>query len=217
MANDKQTVILDFDGTVADSFAMAVEIAQTLLKQFDYPVPSQEAIYAMRELSAAQLIKLTKVSPRHIPRMIRYVRREQKKIIHTVQPINGIEPVLRQLSKKYTLAIVSSSDAPLINTFLAKFKLDDVIHEVVGGAGIFSKHRHIKRYAKNHGLRPGDLLYVGDEVRDIDAAHRAGVPVVSVGWGFNGENILKKNEPNAYVDEPSKLVQAIKIVFESKQ
>ena len=209
MTQSAQSVILDFDGTVADSFAMAVEIAQTLLTEYEYPVPSQEAIYAMRELSAAQLIKVAKISPRHMPSMLRYVRREQKKIIHKVKPIEGIEPILKALSQKYTLAIISSSEASLIDDFLVKYKLRDYISDIVGGAGLFTKHRPIKRYMKQHGLGAKDVLYVGDEVRDIDAARRAGVPIVSVGWGFNGEHVIKKNHPTVYVDDPKLLGKAI--------
>lgn len=215
MTDARPSVILDFDGTVADSFAMAVQIAQTLLKTYGYPVPTMEAIYAMRELSAAQLVKVSGISARHIPGMVRAIRREQKKIIHTVEPISGMPGILKKLSNDYNLAIVSSSESELIKDFLQKYKLNEYIHHVIGSAGVFTKHRSIKRYIKQHGINTHAVLYVGDEVRDIDAARRAGIPVISVGWGFNGENVIKKNRPNAYIDKPKDLPKAISLILQT--
>jgi hypothetical protein len=36
-------------------------------------------------------------------------------------------------------------------------------------------------------------LYVGDEVRDIQAAHKAGVAVAAVTWGFNSRDLLARH------------------------
>ncbi len=213
----QKTVLLDFDGTVADSFAMAVDIAQTLLKAYEYPVPTQEEIFAMRELSAAQIIKAAKISPRHIPAMVKYVRGEQKSRINTVKPIHGIEPVLKQLAKSYHLGIVSSSDAPLIQNFLKKYELDHVITSVIGGAGIFQKHRSIRRYMKKHKLHNDDVVYIGDEARDVDAARKARVGSISVNWGFNGMKPLTKAGPDILVTKVSDLAAAVNTMFSNNE
>ncbi|RZU02655.1 HAD family hydrolase [Rivibacter subsaxonicus] len=37
-------------------------------------------------------------------------------------------------------------------------------------------------------LRPAQCIYVGDDLRDVQAAHAAGMPAVAAGWGYLGED-----------------------------
>ena len=37
------------------------------------------------------------------------------------------------------------------------------------------------------GIAPADAVYVGDDLRDIQAAHAAGMPAIAAGWGYLGE------------------------------
>ena len=41
--------------------------------------------------------------------------------------------------------------------------------------------------ARAMGLLPRDVLYVGDDLRDIQAAQAAGMPVVAATWGYLGQ------------------------------
>ncbi len=205
MKSQRMTIIFDFDGTVADSFKIAVDIGQKALEHYGYPVPTKEELRALRELSASQIIRKAKISPRHLPGMARFVRRAQKDLIGQVEPIPGMPEVLARLSKKHNLAILSSSDAPLIQGFLAKHHLKPYVSEIVGGVGIFMKHRALVRYMREHGLGQAQVVYVGDEARDIDAGHRASVKVVSVTWGFNGRGILSAKNPGMTIAKPAEL------------
>jgi N-acetyl-D-muramate 6-phosphate phosphatase len=37
------------------------------------------------------------------------------------------------------------------------------------------------------GVLPAHCIYVGDDLRDVQAAHAAGMPAVAAGWGYLGE------------------------------
>ena len=37
---------------------------------------------------------------------------------------------------------------------------------------------------------------MGDEIRDIEAARKAGVRVASVGWGYNHVDALRERQPD---------------------
>lgn len=39
------------------------------------------------------------------------------------------------------------------------------------------------------GVAPGNMLYVGDDVRDVQAARAAGMPVVVAGYGYLGDGV----------------------------
>jgi phosphoglycolate phosphatase-like HAD superfamily hydrolase len=45
-------------------------------------------------------------------------------------------------------------------------------------------------------IKTDDMIYVGDEVRDIEACKKAGVPVIAVTWGFNDMEALIDAKPD---------------------
>ena len=64
----------------------------------------------------------------------------------------------------------------------------------------------MKRIMKKEKLRTSEVLYVGDEIRDINAAKNAGIDIASVGWGYNTVESLKKHKPEYLITEPSELI-----------
>ena len=58
---------------------------------------------------------------------------------------------------------------------------------------------------QNHLLKK-EVLYIGDEVRDVVAAHKAGVDIAAVGWGINDWKTLADEEPTHQVAKPDELL-----------
>lgn len=54
-----------------------------------------------------------------------------------------------------------------------------------------------------------DLVYIGDEVRDIEAAKKAGILSVGVSWGFQTEVAMKKASPDHLFNKPQELMTLI--------
>ena len=59
-------------------------------------------------------------------------------------------------------------------------------------------------------LKTQDVIYVGDETRDIEASKKAHIKVVSVTWGFNSEKALVKQNPDFLIHHPLELVEVVK-------
>ena len=57
---------------------------------------------------------------------------------------------------------------------------------------LFKKKKAIKK--AKHQLK-SDFIYVGDELRDIEACRKNNIPIVSVSWGFNSAESLQKHNP----------------------
>ena len=55
-----------------------------------------------------------------------------------------------------------------------------------------------------------DVLYVGDETRDITAAKKAKIKVVAVTWGFSSRKGLEKYKPDFLIDKPEELLEVVK-------
>ncbi|MCX6820719.1 MAG: HAD hydrolase-like protein, partial [Candidatus Aenigmarchaeota archaeon] len=74
---------------------------------------------------------------------------------------------------------------------------------------LLGKARRIKAIMKKHGYGRADVVYVGDEVRDIEAARKVGVKVIAVGWGINKSRRLKAEKPDFFVRTPVQLLKAV--------
>jgi len=51
------------------------------------------------------------------------------------------------------------------------------------------------------GIKPAQMLYVGDSVIDIAAARAAGCPVVAVNYGYAAESAAKDVQPDSYIEQ----------------
>ena len=68
------------------------------------------------------------------------------------------------------------------------------------------KAKHLRAIRKTFSLQPHEMLYVGDEIRDVKASQKAGIPCAAVTWGFNSRSSLSAADPTHIVDEPHQLL-----------
>ena len=59
------------------------------------------------------------------------------------------------------------------------------------------------------GGKREQALYVGDSEVDIQTAKNAGIPSVSVTWGFRKKEFLKTKEPDYIIDTPMELIHIL--------
>jgi phosphoglycolate phosphatase len=63
--------------------------------------------------------------------------------------------------------------------------------------------------ARRLALSPADCWYVGDDLRDIQAGHAAGMTTIAAAWGYCGELAPAKWEADALSASPHELLQLI--------
>lgn len=63
---------------------------------------------------------------------------------------------------------------------------------------------------KRLGLAPGEAVYLGDDLRDIEAAHAAGMPAVAVEWGYLGQAELQTWGADAQIRQPADLLALLR-------
>ena len=128
--------------------------------------------------------------------------------MNQVKAFTGIVPVLRDLHNSGNkLFIISSNSEPNVKVFLEEHDLLDCFDKVYGGVGLFNKARVLKKVMKRNKMKSEESFYVGDEVRDINAAKHAGVRIVSVAWGYNDIEALKSEKPFAAAMQPADLLR----------
>ncbi|MFQ3577474.1 MAG: HAD-IA family hydrolase [Verrucomicrobiia bacterium] len=198
--------IFDFDGTVADTFAVAVEIFNELSAEFSYRPIREEELNETRTMSAKQILKRHGIKMKHLPKLAAKALRMLRERIEAVQPYDGVPEMLRELGARgHQLGILTSNSEENVRVFLEMHDLD-VFDFVKSCPRLFGKARELKKIMKNRGLKPEEVLFVGDEVRDIEAGQKVNVTVAAVGWGFTLEETLRAERPDLFVRAPMELV-----------
>lgn len=204
-----KTIIFDFDGTLADTLPVLIDLYYEWAKvKVRY---SDAEIEKIRNMTAQAAIKYVGIPFFRLPRLVVIGRGVFRKHIDEVKVFPGIARALADLKKQgHELYIMSSNSSDNIQLFLQKHDLDQYFTTVFGGSPIFGKAAMLKKITRRLGVSREDCMYVGDETRDIEGARKAGVPIISVTWGFNGKQILTAHEPDFMVDRPSELPKVIK-------
>lgn len=204
-------ILFDFDGTIADTLDSIVKITNRLAGEFGYKKTTQEDVEYMRDMNSMQIIKTSGIPIFKVPFLLQMVKLELNHEIQNLKPIPGILEVLQILNnKEYKLGIVTSNSLENVKGFLERNEMNKLFSFVHAGSTLFGKNKAIKSFLKREGICPEEVIYVGDETRDIEAARKAKIKVIAVSWGFNSKAILAKHNPDLAINNPQDLVEAIK-------
>jgi phosphoglycolate phosphatase len=203
-----KTLIFDFDGTIADSF-------ETLLGTFEEITARPDKLTAreiqsLRGKSLKEVIKYLKIKRWQIPRLILQAKKLLAARIVNVKSFSGMPQALKQLHKTGAqMFILSTNNSKIIHQFLDQNNLDGLFVKVYGDIGLRSKSSALKKIMNKEKIKPSNCVYIGDEVRDVEAAKKAGVMPVAVAWGFNFPNALNQAQPAALAQAPKDLIKIL--------
>lgn len=202
-------IIFDFDGTLADSTAVLAFVWNTIAKEYDFKEVQLEDIDSLKKISITERSKLFNFPLHKLPIILPQFYRLYQQSIKDVHLFRGMKDVLKAIENKgYTIAIISSNSKDNISEFL---KVNDINHvsEVLCSSRIFGKDKVIKKYIKETNIKKSDVLYVGDEQRDIVACKKVGIPIIWVGWGYDAIEVVQSEKPDYKVFSPAEILTII--------
>lgn len=205
----KPILIFDFDGTIADTHHYIVEISNRLSHEFNYEKILPEDVIELKNKTVHEVIRHLNVPLLKIPAIVARAKKEFQNDIAELEPIKGLKDILTAIKDAgIQIGILSSNAKENINTFLKHHELDifDFIHST---SSIWGKHICLNKLLLQNGISRDDIIYIGDELRDIDAAKKLGVKVAAVTWGYNSAKALKKLKPDYLFHSPSDLLNLI--------
>ncbi|MEO1432538.1 MAG: HAD-IA family hydrolase [Cyanobacteria bacterium J06632_19] len=207
----QKVIIFDFDGTIADTVDALVSIANSLAVEFSYAQITPEEFVILKNLTSREIFKYSGIPLFKIPFLLKKVKKELKNKIPELKPIAGIPEALLELKDNGNrLGIITSNSKSNVEEFLKVNNLDNLFEFVHAGVTIFGKNRIINNVLRQKQIKTEEVLYVGDETRDIEASKKAHVKVCSVTWGFNSEEALSKENPDFLIHYPRELVEVVK-------
>lgn len=151
-------------------------------------------------------IKIHNLSPQEVSKIVSAYWKEDIKIYKTAKPFNGIKNILKILSNKHKLGILTSNKVEIVQSFLDKYKLN-FFDFVYSEKGVFSKYKRLKEIVSKHNLKKVETYYIGDETRDIEAAKKQKINAIAVNWGAESNKLLKMSKPDLIITKPNDLLK----------
>jgi HAD superfamily hydrolase (TIGR01662 family) len=207
--NPIKTVIFDFDGTIADTLAVGIAIINRHSAYFGIRKIDKRDVRKLKKLPLMSILKEFEIALIKVPFLLKFFRSELAKEIDSILPFDGVVQALRNLkSKGYRLGILSSNSVDNVTSFLKNNDLE-IFDFVWSENTLFGKQRALKKILKVYELSASEVLYIGDEVRDIEGAKKAGVASGAVTWGYNDEELLLEHEPDVMFNSPQDLLSRV--------
>lgn len=200
-------VVFDFDGTVADTLPSSLVLFNELADRYGFRRIDDPQ--AARNLTHRQFLKTHRISLLRLPSLTREFLDRQLTYINQVPFCSGFADILPELSRHATLGIVSSNRRENIARFLEAHGQTDRFAFVEGTSNLFGKGRTLRLLARKRQVDCRRVLYVGDEVRDVEAGRRANMDVAAVTWGAHLEAMLRAEKPTFLLHQPSELLDLL--------
>lgn len=203
----KKTLIFDFDGTLIDSFGLAFNCVNELSNKYNYDKFKNPDFWRNKPLKdiITQDIHFNFISTLFF---VRDIRKLMNKNYRSLNFFEGTIPVIFRLAKEYELIIATTNSRANVELMLEKNKVD-CFKLIYSDISVFGKANKLKYIVKKHNLTLENTLYIGDEQRDIESAHKVGLNSMAVSWGFNTKNLLLKSNPTFIADSPDDLYNMI--------
>ncbi|MBB6461275.1 HAD hydrolase-like protein [Flammeovirga kamogawensis] len=200
------TLLFDFDGTIVDSIQVVKSIIEELAPLYNLKI-NAFTLEDLKEKGAKDIIKLIDLKWWKLPLFVFHVKRKMVKNMHKIELFNQIKSEIIFLHNKgYRIEILSSNNRETIQHFLENNNMTPFVAHIYKSSALFKKHTLLN---KIKGATTNQLLYIGDEVRDIEACKKSNVPIVAVTWGYNSAKILNKSKPEYIIEKPNQLSKVI--------
>lgn len=187
-------IIFDFDGTLADTFPWFAENINRAAAVFRFKKISTEDHEQLRKLTAREVLSFLNISWWKIPLVAIYMRRKMSRDLSKIKLFENVELLLSSLREKnIQLAIVSSNSEENIKSILGSSMNHFEI--IKCSSSLFGKPKKFKTILKEAGHLPQEVLCIGDEIRDIEAAHSVNAHAGAVCWGYADPDSLKSRGP----------------------
>ena len=213
----KTAILWDLDGTLLDTLDDLLDATNHALYQFGQPPRTRAELRRFVGNGAENQIRLALGD--HARDLLQPVLKTYKAYYTEhcrikTQPYAGVTEALAKLGEKYPMAIVSNKPDAAVKALCADF--------FPGIAAMGESPDCPRKPAPDMVFRAMELLgaercvYVGDSEVDVLTAANAGVPCVSVLWGFRDREDLEKAGGRYYCADPGNLTEMIEEIINGK-
>lgn len=208
----KTAILFDLDGTLLNTLEDLYNATNYTLAHFGCPLRSMEEIRTFVGNGARNQIRLSlpeEVNHPPLEEVLDYYQEYYNRTSAdgTAAPYPGVMEAIDKLGQKYRLAIVSNKPDPAVKALCAKYfpgiYARGVSEDCPRKPAPDMVHLTLK------ALGAEKCVYVGDSEVDVATAKNAGVPCVSVLWGFRDKQTLLDAGGEVFCTDAGQLPDAI--------
>lgn len=207
----KLGILFDLDGTLLDTLQDLTDAVNYALAQYGCPPRTAEQVRLAIGNGALRLIQLSLPGKENDPPaqqvLVTYQQYYATHCQIKTRPYDGVLQALEQLKEHYPIAIVSNKPDGAVKP-LCRQHFGDVLArgERTDCPRKPAPDMVLQTMAE---LGVDTCIYVGDSDVDVLTARNAGVPCLSVLWGFRDRADMEKVGATQFCDDPHRLAEKL--------
>jgi len=203
-------VVFDFDGTLVDTVDLLLGAARVVLRQAGFEEAAEADLESLRDMRPRHALEAVQVPIRAVPGLARRLRRELKRRALEVEMADDVSQLIQILHRSgFVMGIMSSNSPSLIRSVAARAGVAHCFAFVARGGAVRDRGRRLRRVVRRHSRLAGRWFFVGDEIRDAEAARICGIPFVGVGWGVASPEALAAAGAQQVVSDRSEMKELL--------
>ena len=211
MPQKYKAVLLDIDGTLIDSNEQHTDAWVAVLREFGYDIPAERIrplIGMGGDNLMRELLSLGKDDPTAKEISKRRGELMKSEYLPTVKPFpQARELLVRLKAGEIKTVVATSSKEDETNILLAILQAKELVDTGATGSDVKNSKPDpdiINVALQKSGMRPEDVVMIGDTKFDIEAAAKADVPVIALRSGGASDSDLQG--AIAIYDDPADLL-----------
>lgn len=209
---NKKAIIFDLDGTLLDTLIDLRDSVNAALSQNGFPERTTAEVRQFVGNGLGKLVERAIPDGKANP-LCEQVLADTRKIYaqksnDSTKPYDGIPALLHALlDKGYQLAVVSNKPDAQVKS-LCKIYFPEIPVAVGQREGFRLKPApdSVQETIRLLACVPEDVVYVGDSEVDIQTARNAGIPCISVLWGFRSKQQLIEAGADCFAETPAEML-----------
>jgi phosphoglycolate phosphatase len=198
-------VIFDLDGTLVDSLSWFLSVVNGVARKYGFREIEDHEIEPMRREGPREILRRLEVPLWRLPAIARHMRGLKREQLDAMSVFPGVPAMLRGLHEAgLTLALVTSDSEDnarrQLGTNAVLFSHFDC------GASLFGKAAKFKSIMRRAGVAATQVIAIGDEVRDIEAARATNIASGAVTWGYSAAETLAAMKPDLIFENINDIV-----------
>jgi len=205
----KKVILFNFNGTITNTKFLAIDMYNEIAGKQGYKKISEEDVSYLSALSIRNRCKVLNLPLYKMPLVGIAIKRRSQQYIPNLKPVSGMTETLRLLKQEgYKIGFTTSNNQVVLNEFLIKNSINIFDYSHFSFSPL-SKSKDISSFLKKYDLKKENVVYVGDELRDIKAAKKNGLFCIAVSWGFDSVELLNTGRADKVITQPKEIVDVL--------
>lgn len=209
MKDHYEAVVFDLDGTLLDTLEDLKDSVNAALQAYDCPERSLDEVRSFVGNGIRKLIERCLEGGEEHPKFEKVFHAFQaeyrKNCRNKTKPYDGVIELIRTLKKENLKVAIVSNKADFAVKELNRYYFGEFDLPAIG------EKENVRRKPapdtvfqalKELEVSSGHAIYVGDSDVDLMTAENAGIPCISVLWGFRDREFLEEHHAQYFAKKP---------------